>query len=72
MNQARKPRLRLANVDAEQTGVTPHDLVSRGVCLLREEYISLSDLGHNIGVSLDFVMMNAFAVDDLTHPDEVR
>jgi hypothetical protein len=29
-------------------------------------------LGHNVGVSLDFLIMNAFAADHLTHLDEVR
>ena len=52
--------------------MTPHDLASGGVCLPREEHISLFDLSHNIGVSLDLPVMNAFAVDRLTHLDEVR
>ena len=72
MNQAREARLRLPKVDVEQAGMTTHNLTPRRVCLLRKEYISLFDLGHNMGVSLDFLMMNAFAVDDLTHLDEVR
>ena len=49
-----------------------HDLAPRGVCLLREEHVSLFYFGHNVGMSLDFLMMNAFAVDHLTHLDEVR
>ena len=54
-------------VDVEEAGMATHDLASRGVCLFREEYIYLFDPGHNIGVSLDRLMMN-----DLTHLDEVR
>jgi hypothetical protein len=72
MNQAREARLRLPKVDVEQAGMTTHDLAPRGVCLLREEYVSLFHFGHDIGVSLDFLIMNAFAVDDLTHLDKVR
>jgi hypothetical protein len=52
--------------------MTPHDLAPRGVCLLREEHVSLFYFGHNIGVSLDLPMMNTFSVDRLTHLDEVR
>jgi hypothetical protein len=52
--------------------MTTHDLTPRGVCLFREEYISLFDLGHNIGVSLDFLMMKAFAINHVTHLYEVR
>jgi hypothetical protein len=72
MNQAPDSRLRLPKVDVEQAGMTTHDLALRGVCLVREEYISLFDLGHNIGVSLDLPMMKAFAVDRLTHLYKVR
>ena len=52
--------------------MAPHHLVPRGVCLLREEYISLFDLGHNIGVSLDIWVVNRFAVDQLTYLYKVR
>ena len=66
------PYSRLPKVDVEHAGMTPHDLVPRGVCLVREEYISLFDLRHNIRVPLDLVMMEAFAVDHLTHLYKVR
>jgi hypothetical protein len=52
--------------------MTPHDLAPGGVCLFCEEYIYLFDLGHDLGVSLDLRVMKAFAVDRLTHLDEVR
>jgi hypothetical protein len=41
-------------------------LFPRDVCLLREEHVSLFHFGHNIGVLLDFPMMEAFAVDHLS------
>jgi hypothetical protein len=59
-------------VDVEYAGMTKHDLFPRDVCLLREEHVSLFYFSHNIGVLLDFMMMEAFAVDHLTHLDEVR
>jgi hypothetical protein len=40
-------------------------------CLLGEEDISLFDLGHDIGVSPDFMVLNALAVDHLIDLDEV-
>jgi hypothetical protein len=33
---------------------------------------SFFQLGHNVGVSLDLLMLNVFAADHLGHPDEVR
>ena len=65
-------RLGLAKVDVEYAGMTKLDLFPRGACLLREEHVSLFYFGHNTGVLLDFVMLDAFAVDHLTHLDEVR
>jgi hypothetical protein len=50
MDQAREARLRLPKVNIEQAGMTTHDLALCGVCLFREVYIYLFDLGHNIGV----------------------
>jgi hypothetical protein len=40
------------------------------VSLLRKEYVSLFQFGHNIGMLLDFLMPNAFAVNHLNHADE--
>ena len=68
----RKLRLRLPKVDVECAGMTQPDLFPRQVCLLRKEDVSLFYFGHNIGVSLGFLMMNALAVDHLAHLDEVR
>ena len=65
-------RLGLAKVDVEYAGMTKLDLFPRGACLLREEHVSLFYFGHNVEVSLDNLMMNAFAVDHLTHTDEIR
>jgi len=48
-----------------------HDLSPRGICLPRKENISLFHFGHNAGVSLDFPMMNAPAVDHFAHLDEM-
>jgi hypothetical protein len=64
--------LRLPKVDVEYAGMTKHDLFPRYVCLPREEYVSLFYFGHNIGVLLDFPMMEAFAIDYFTHLNEVR
>jgi len=52
--------------------MTKPDLFPSDACLLREEYVSLFYFGYDIGVSLDLLMMNSFAVDDLTHLNEVR
>jgi hypothetical protein len=48
------------------------DTSPRHICLIREEYISLFYFGHNVDVSLDFQMKNAFAPNHLTHLDVVR
>ena len=64
--------LGLPKVDAEYAGMTQFDLFPRGVCLLSEEHVSRFYFGHNIRVSLDFPMMDAFAVDHLSDLDEVR
>jgi hypothetical protein len=39
--------------------------------LLREEHISVFYLGHDIGMSLDFVMMDAFPVNHFTDADAI-
>jgi len=51
--------------------MTKHDLLPRNVRLLCKEYVSFFQFGHNIGVPLDFLMTNAFAVNHLIHADEV-
>jgi hypothetical protein len=43
-----------------------------GVCLLREEHVSLFYFSHNIGVLLDFLMVEAFAVDHLSDLEDAR
>jgi hypothetical protein len=43
----------------------------RNVRLLRKEYVFVFQFGHNIRVPLDFLMLNAFAVDHLNHADVV-
>jgi hypothetical protein len=48
-----------------------HDLSPGGVCLLREEHISVFYSGHDIGMSLDFVMMDAFPVDHFTNANAI-
>ena len=53
--------------------MTPHDLLPRDVCLPREEYVFLFHRGHNIGISLHFLMMNASSHEIcLTHFNQVR
>lgn len=49
-----------------------HYVTPREGCLLREEDISLFDFGHDTGVSPDFMMVNALAVDHLIDLNEVR
>ena len=58
--------LGLPKVDVECAGMTQTDLFPRDVCLLRKEDVSLFYFGHNIRVSWDFPMMDAFAVDHLS------
>ncbi len=48
-----------------------HDFVPRDVGLLCEEHIPLLQFGHNVRVSLDFLMMKAFSIDRLAHLDRV-
>ena len=54
--------LRLPKVDVEYAGMTKPDLFPREVCLFCKEDVALFYFGHNIGVSLDFLLMNASAV----------
>lgn len=52
--------------------MTKFEFSPRHVRLLRKEYIFLFQFGHNIVVPLDFLMMmHAFAVDHLSHADEI-
>jgi hypothetical protein len=60
-----------STVDAERAGMAKPEPSPRYVRLLRKEYVSLFQLGHNIGVPLDFAMTNAFALDHLCHTNEV-
>jgi hypothetical protein len=46
------------------------ELSPRYVRLLRKEYVSLFQFGHYIRVPLDFLTLNAFAVDNLNHADQ--
>ena len=48
-----------------------HNLPSGGVCLLRKEHISVFYAGHHVGMSLGFVMMEAFPVDHFTDADAI-
>jgi hypothetical protein len=41
--------------------MTMHDLLPRGFSLLREEHVSLFYLGHDIGMPLNFIVMNTLA-----------
>jgi hypothetical protein len=51
----------------------PHDLLPGDFRLPREEYVFLFYRGHNIGMSLHFLMMNASAHEIcLTHFNQVR
>jgi hypothetical protein len=52
--------------------VAKPDLFPRQVCLLRKEDVSLFYFGHNIEVSLGFLMMNALAVDHLSDLEDAR
>jgi hypothetical protein len=52
--------------------LTVHNLSPGGACLLREEHISTFYFGDNIGMSLDFVMMEAFPVDHFANADAIR
>lgn len=63
--------LRLPKINVELAGMPKSELSPSYVRLLRKEYVSLFQLGHNNGVPLDFLMMDAFAVDHLNHTDEV-
>ena len=65
-------RLGLPKVDIENAGMTTLDLSPRDACLLREEYVSRFKLSHDIGVPLDFLMVEAFPTDRLTHLDVIR
>jgi hypothetical protein len=49
-----------------------HDVVPCEGCLIREEDVSLFDLGDDIGVSADLAMVDALAVDRLVDLYEVR
>jgi len=64
--------LGLPKVDVECAGMTQTDLFPRDVCLLRKEDVSLFYFGHNIRVSWDFPMMDAFAVDHLSDLEDAR
>ena len=64
--------LRLPKVDVEYAGSATPDLIPCNVCLPRKEYVFLLDFGHNIVVSLDFLMIDALAADHLAHLDGVR
>jgi hypothetical protein len=64
--------LRLPKVDIELAGVAKSDLFPCGVCLLREEHVSLFYLSHNIGILSDFLMMEAFAVDHFSDLENAR
>jgi hypothetical protein len=64
--------LGLPKVDIELAGVAKPDLFPRQVCLLRKEDVSLFYLGHNIRVSVDFPMMDAFAVEHLSDLEDAR
>ena len=64
--------LGLPKVDIEFAGVAKSDLFPREVGLLREEDVSLFYFRHNIGVSLDLPVMDAFAVDDLSDLEDAR
>ena len=59
-------------VDVECAGMTQPDLFPRQVCLFRKEDVSLFYFGNNIGVSVEFLMMDAFTVEHLSDLDEVR
>jgi hypothetical protein len=64
--------LGLPKVDVEGAGMTQPDMFPRQVCLLRKEDVSLFYFGHNIEVSLGFLMMNALAVDHLSDLEDAR
>jgi len=66
------PVLGLPKVDIKYARTATSDLIPRDVCLLREEYVPLLHLGHDVGVPLDFLVVNAFASDHLAHLDVVR
>jgi hypothetical protein len=52
--------------------VAKSDLFSRDVRLLRKEHVSRFHFGHNIRVLLDFLVMEAFAVDHLSDLENAR
>jgi hypothetical protein len=47
------------------------ELSPRNVRLFRKKYVSLFQLSHNIGVPLDFLMLNAFAINHLNHANKI-
>ena len=58
-------------VNVELAGMAKPEPSPRRVRLLCEEYISLFQLSHNVGVPMDSLMTNAFAFDHLNHANEV-
>jgi hypothetical protein len=66
------PRLGLPKIDVECAGMAKPECSPGNVRLLRKEYVSLFQFGHNIGMLLDFLMLNAFAVNHLNHANEAR
>jgi hypothetical protein len=63
--------LGLPTVDVEYSGTTKRDLFPRCVCLLREEHVSLFHFGDNVRSCWISWLGMLFAVDHLTHLDEV-
>ena len=64
--------LGFSKVDVEHGGLAKPKPSPRHVRLLRKEDVSLFYLGHNVGVSVDFLMMDASAIEHLSDLEDAR